>query len=405
MTTTLPTEASPAVHQIALVDLHRQYLAIKGEIDAAIARVVERANFTMGPEVEAFEESWAAYCGASHCVAVSSGTDAIYLAIRASQIHGRLKKGPVYVPDMTFAGTIEPAIRAGWEIEIIDVDSSATMDPKVVEYAADNYMRYHSFISGERPITVPVHLYGLPAAIKPQDGTVPGPVIIEDAAQAHGQTIRGHLMAFSFYPTKNLGAWGQGGAICTNNSELATILRKLRNHGEGSSRFIHEYSSGNYRMDELQAAILRAKLPHLKQWNTRRREIAAYYLDSLKDVRGLELPPVREGHVWHIFTLRHVGRLGICVSLAERGIQTSTRYPLAIHRQPFAGNAKVWLRNSLGGITMARSRDLVNLEHLTEADRWARTLFSIPCHEMMTDAEVEHVAKSVRTVVLARNAK
>ena len=329
---------------IPLVDLKAQYLSIKSEMDAAVERVLSSGNYVMDREVREFEAEWAAACGAEHCVGVSSGTDALYLALRAWLLLHPPEKGVqpvVFAPAFTFIATLEPVVRAGLGLTLKDVDLQ-TACIRTDEYCGDLFL--------------PVHLYGHPAG--PWSDKQP---VIEDAAQAHGHQLRGLAMCFSHYPTKNLGAAGQAGSIVTNDPEMAKLLRSLRAHGEAPRRFLHTQWSGNYRLDELQAAILRAKLPHLKEWNTQRRVWANYYRTLWAD-RGLDrVIPFQSDHlehVYHIMAARVPNRRRDALAryLDDQGVQTSPRYSTAMHFQPMFGDryhegdfpaAETWAREVL----------------------------------------------------------
>ena len=360
----------PAV-KVPLLDLRAQYASVRDEVDEAVARVHERGNYVMGLELEAFEAEWAAYCDAKYCAGVSSGTDAIYLALQALQE----LDGPttvVRVPSATFIGTAEPVIRAGCRLELTDVDSHGIMlrpTPRPAHAAPTS-----------ANIVLPVALYGRPVSwVNEATTSDDHDIVITDLAQAHGHQLGWAMIGcFSFYPSKNLGAAGQGGAVVTDDEEIANMVRSLRNHGEGNVRFRHERLSGNYRLDELQAAILRAKLPHLDAWNQRRREIARSYYGRLQGLPGLTMPEDVPGHVYHIFTLRCPRRDDLAAFLGERGIQTAVRYPLTLHQQP----ALAFLSHKNG--------DFLN------AEAWAAENLSLPIYETMPDEQVEYVAAAVR---------
>ncbi len=354
-----------SVIKVPLVDLLAQYLSIKEEVDSAVARVQERGLYVMGQEVEAFEEEWARYCGAKFCVAVSSGTDALYLSLKAREIFPW--KPRAWIPTRTFIATAEAAVRAGYQLLVCD----QWPRPREVGLYRSN------------DVLIPVHLYG--RRVEYPDGRsveFPGGFIdiLHDAAQAHGAiTLGEHEMGacYSFYPTKNLGAHGQAGAVVTNDPALAAKLRMMRSHGEGAVRFKHEVLSGNYRMDELQAAILRAKLPHLNAWNQRRRAIAQTYLSLLGGISELTLPPFGPSDVFHIFAVETPYRDSLAIFLKEQGIQTSVRYPYCIHQQP-----------ALQGL-------LEVVGDMGAAEAWARTNLSLPMYPELSDDQVEYVAGKV----------
>ena len=345
---------------VPLVDLPAQYAMVKDEMDLAVSRVIERGNYVMGPEVEAFEEEWALSCGARYCVATSSGTDALYLAFQASKQDVDGWSPPVVIPTYTFVATYEAAHRAGRYVYLVDVDENTGV------ISADS-TRWAKRLC----CFAPVHLHGYPADIPDEHW----PNAIEDAAQSHGQLLRGRAACHSFYPTKPLGAMGQAGAVVTDDKGLADTIRILRCHGEHDGRFHHVRLSGNYRMDELQAAVLRAKLPYVGTWTARRREIARYYNDQFTGLSGVTIPPDHPLHVWHIYPLRSVFRSNLAHYLGNRGIETAVRYPFPIHLQPCYEGAYVEFPNAEG---------------------WAEETLSLPLHESLTDGQVEHVVQAVK---------
>ncbi len=298
------------------------------ELNAAVQRVLQSGWFILGPEVEAFEAAFAAYHGVAHAVGVANGTDAIELALRAAGI------GPgdeVITVAHTAVATICAVERAGAKPVLVDIDPATyTMNPLAAEAA----------ITPRTRALLPVHLYGHPA-----DMTALADIasrhhllLVEDCAQAHGARDHGQLVgtfgqvaAYSFYPTKNLGAYGDGGAVITNDAQIAAKLRSLRNYGQ-VSRYEHVERGMNSRLDEMQAAILRVKLAHLDECNARRRELAACYNQGLKQVT---LPVEREGarHVYHLYVIRHPQRDELRDALKKHGVGTLIHYPIPVHRQ------------------------------------------------------------------------
>ena len=314
-----------------LLPLHERHAV---EVEAAVRRVLDRGWYILGPEVEAFEAAFAAYHGVAHAVGVANGTDAIELAMRAAGI------GPgdeVVTVAHTAVATVCAIERAGATPILVDIDPiTYTMDPAAAQAA----------ITPRTRALLPVHLYGhpanLPALIALADRH--GLALIEDCAQAHGARLGGKLVgtfgalgAFSFYPTKNLGAYGDGGAIITDDAGLANRLRQLRNYGQ-LERGVHRERGVNSRLDEIQAAILAAKLPHLDAHNAMRRELAGWYREALAGL-GVALP-AEDGrgldvfHAYHLFAVRHPERDRLRESLASRGIGTLVHYPVPVHRQP-----------------------------------------------------------------------
>ena len=306
-------------------------------LDEAFDRVMSSGRLILGREVEAFEQEFAAYCGVAHCVGVGNGLDALAIALMAQGI------GPgdeVIVPGHTFVASWLAVSRTGAVPVGADVEPhSCNLDPASVEAA----------ITRCTAAIMPVHLYGNPAAMDAINTVASrhGLFVLEDAAQAHGARYRsrragalGHAAGFSFYPTKNLAALGDGGAIVTNDAGLAERARRFRNYGS-STKYLHEVAGANSRLDELQAAFLRTRLPRLDEENARRRAIAAAYRERLAGIQDLGLPepdPDCE-HVYHLFVVRTRRRDALAAALAERGIATMVHYPCPPHRQPAFASA------------------------------------------------------------------
>ena len=299
-------------------------------IRAAIDRVVGSGWFVLGPEVAAFETEFAAACGAAHAVGVGTGTDAIALILRGLGI------GPgdeVITTPLSAAYTALAVMMAGARPIFADIDSERlTLDPAGVESAVTSRTR----------AILPVHLYGQPADMDALASIASkhGLALVEDACQAHLGTAAGRPLgtlgvagAFSFYPTKNLGALGDGGAIVTNDAALCARLKRLRNGGQ-SDRYHHVEFGINSRLDEMQAAILRARLPYLPDWTARRRALAAAYRSALVDARVSVLREFDPGHVYHLFVVRTAQRERLQQHLASDGIETLVHYPVPIPRQP-----------------------------------------------------------------------
>jgi dTDP-4-amino-4,6-dideoxygalactose transaminase len=318
---------------VPMVDLKAQYQRIRPEVDAAIARVIGNTSFIKGEDCTLFEKEFAAWCQAAHCVGVANGTDALILALRA---YGVGPGDEVLTVANTFIATGEAILLNGARPVFVDVDPvTFTMDPAAVEKA----------ITPRTKVILPVHLYGHPADMTPileiaRKHNLP---VLEDAAQAHGATVDGrragtlgHAACFSFYPGKNLGAYGDAGAVVSNDAEFIGRVRQIANHGGGTNKYDNVVLGTNSRLDTLQAAILRAKLPHLDLWNDERRERAAAYTQALRDVPGLTLPRERAGaqSVWHLYTVRAHDRDGLQNYLKARNIGTAVHYPRPIHLQP-----------------------------------------------------------------------
>jgi len=361
---------------VAIVDLTAQYESIREEIDAAISRVVRRGWFILGEEGRAFEEEFARYCGAGHAIGVGSGTEALHLALVAL---GAGTGREVVTAALTAVPTASAISFAGARPVLVDVDDrTATLDPAQLERA----------ITPRTAAVVPVHLYGQCADMEPIRGICGrrGVPIVEDAAQAHGATYRGRragvlgrAAAFSFYPSKNLGAYGDAGLVTTDDADLAARLRRLRNYGE-RERYYHSELGFNSRLDEIQAAVLRAKLPHLEQWNAARRRIAARYESVLAGlpIRWIEEAPGRT-HVRHLCVARVRNRDGLRSHLAALGIQTQIHYPVPIHLQEAYA--------SLGG----RAGDFPVSESI------ASEIVSLPLYPEMPEVAQDRVMEGIRT--------
>jgi dTDP-4-amino-4,6-dideoxygalactose transaminase len=355
-------------------DLGRATRDLREELSAAIARVLDSGWFVLGEEVAAFERELGALIGARHAVGVASGTDAIELALRALG----LKPGDEVV---TQANTCVPTVsgieRAGLTPVLCDVEPEAgTMDPDSLRGA----------IGPRTRAVLPVHLYGQCADMEALTGIADehGVHVVEDCAQAHGATFRGRpagtigrLGCFSFYPTKNIGALGDGGAVVTNELDLAERLRRIREYGQ-TARYVHVDYGVNSRLDEVQAAILRVKLQHLERWNQRRTEIATAYAEALEGsvVRPLARLPGRR-HVFHLFVVAAPDRDSFRAHLEQQGVKTLVHYPEPVHGYPP-------YRSLADGPV-----PLVN------AERLCREVVSLPIYPELRDIEVERVASAV----------
>ena len=316
--------------RIPLIDLKAQYKSIEPEIRRAVARVLRSGQYTLGDEVEAFEEAFARYCGARHCVALNSGTSALHLALLACGI------GPgheVITVPFTFIATCEAISYVGARPVFVDVDpDTALMDVSRVERAITRRTR----------AILPVHLYGQSVDMKPLLNIARRHrlVVIEDAAQAHGATYRGkkvgtlgNVGCFSFYPTKNLGAFGEGGAIVTNDAAIGRRIRILRHHAQPRPG-VHDRVGYNYRMEAIQAAILRVKLSHLDRWNRLRRRWAAVYREELEDTPAALLKEAEYGRMaYHLFPIFTPHRDRLQRFLTRQGISTGIHYPIPVHLQ------------------------------------------------------------------------
>jgi dTDP-4-amino-4,6-dideoxygalactose transaminase len=317
---------------IPMVDLKAQYARIKGEVDAAIARVVESTQFVRGTECAEFEKEFAEYCGVPYACGVANGTDALTISLWALGI----KEGDeVATVANTFIATGEAILINGAKPVFVDVDpDSFTMDANSLRKA----------ITPRTKAILPVHLYGHPADMTPilDLASKKGIPVIEDAAQAHGAEYAGKRAGghgiggcFSFYPGKNLGAYGDAGAVVSTDEGFITRVRRIANHGGGKNKYDNIVPGTNSRLDTIQAAILRVKLRHLDRWNEERRERVIAYHRGLDGIKSILLPKERPGakSAWHLYTLRARDRDGLADHLKSKGIGTAIHYPKALHLQ------------------------------------------------------------------------
>lgn len=360
--------------EIPFVDLPAQHAAISAEIDEAVSRVMRDADFILGREVDLFEREFAAFCQADYGVGVDSGTSAIELALRAHAI------GPgdeVITVANSFIATAFAISSTGATPVLVDADPRTyTIDANLIERA----------VSSRTKAIVPVHLYGHPSDMDPilDIARRRGLVVIEDACQAHGARYKGrrvgslgHAAAFSFYPTKNLGACGDGGLVVTSDLEVADAVRRLRNYGQ-RRKYHHDVRGFNCRLDTLQAAILRVKLKHLEVWNAARRQRARLYGEGLA---GCPVAlPEEAGYaqsVYHLYVIRAEDRDGLAARLSDRGIATGIHYPVPIPLQP-------------------AYRDLGYREgDFPVSDRYARQILSLPMCAELTPEQVGYVAETL----------
>jgi dTDP-4-amino-4,6-dideoxygalactose transaminase len=316
-----------------MVDLGAQYRRIKPAVDAAIARVVESGHFVKGEDCGLFESEFAAWCGVGHAAGVANGTDALTLAIKAFGVGA---EDEVITVSNTFIATGEAILLNAARPVFIDVDPvTFTMDPALLEAA----------ITPQTKLILPVHLYGHPADMAAIMGVAArhGIPVLEDAAQAHGAEIDGrragalgHAACFSFYPGKNLGAYGDAGMVVSGDRDFISRVRQLANHGAGTNKYDNLVAGTNSRLDTLQAAVLRVKLAHLDQWNRERRERVAAYTRALSGAPSVGLPAEATGmkSAWHLYTIRVPARDALQEHLAGQGIATAVHYPRPIHLQP-----------------------------------------------------------------------
>lgn len=363
--------------QVPLVDLSHQQLQINDAIREGFNRVIAESSFIMGPQVGEFEDAWANYCGVKYAIGVGNGTDAIELALRSIGV------GPgdeVIVPANTFVATAGAALRAGANLVLADCNEDFLLDSG--EVAAKLTSRTKAVIG--------VHLFGQAAAMEDIGSSVPpGVALIEDMAQAQGARrfgVRagglGHVAATSFYPGKNLGAYGDAGAVMTNSDVVATRLRELRNHG-GKARYEHLDIGFNSRLDTLQAVVLNAKLRLLDQWNQQRVDAAARYDDLLRDVDGVVLPRCIPGndHVFHLYVVRVPERDRVVHELNRGGIGAGIHYPSPVHLLP----AYAFLGHRKGSFPVAEAL--------------SRDILSLPLYPGITPSQQEIVADALRSAL------
>jgi dTDP-4-amino-4,6-dideoxygalactose transaminase len=376
--TRIAAKAGPAVPFLDLVSPHR---ALEERLVEVFRRALRGGQFVGGPEVEGFEREFAAYCEAAECVAVNSGTDALRFAYMALGVR---PGDEVITVSHTFIATTEAITQAGGTIRFVDIDErSMTMDPAAVRAAI-----------GPRTVgLVPVHLYGQPADMDPllQLAQRHGLWVVEDAAQAHGARYAGRrvgtlgrLGCFSFYPGKNLGSLGEGGAVTSGGRETALLqaVRRLREHGQ-SSKYIHDTEGYNGRLHTLQAAFLRIKLGQLDAWNAARQRVARWYAAALAGVPDVVLPEVASyaEHVFHLYVIRTPAREALRQHLAEEGIGTGLHYPRPLHLQ----QAYAALGYREGSLPMT--------------ERAAAQCLSLPMFPELTEAQVDRVADAIRRYI------
>ncbi len=360
---------------IPYLDLRAQYHSIQGEVDAAVSRVLESGHYILGEEVAAFEEAFAAYCGTRYAAAVNTGTSALHLALLAAGI------GPgdeVITTPLTFVATVAAILYTGAKPVFADVDpKTLNIEPRKARAA----------VTSRTKALVPVHLHGKPADMEgllriAEENQIK---VIEDAAQAHGAEINakrvgglGWAGCFSFYPGKNLGAYGEGGAVVTNQPEVDKKVRLLRDWG-AEKRYHHDFKGFNYRMDAFQGSILRVKLKYLEKWTEARRALALRYDEKLKGA-PLQIPRTPGGarHVYHAYAVLVEERERLQKHLSDKGVQTNIHYPIPVHLQ------KAYEDLGYKGGDFPAAEDA------------CRKLLSLPLYPEMTTAQVDEVAEAVR---------
>ena len=360
---------------IPFVDLQTQYRTLKPEIDAAVLKVLENAQFILGPAVAAFESDFARFCGTTEAVGVNSGTSALHLALLAAGVQ---PGDEVITVPYTFVATVSAIEYANAKPVFVDVEPGYwTMDPAQIERA----------ITPRTKAILPVHLYGQPADMDPivEIARRHGLAVIEDACQAHGSEYKGRrcgslgdIGCFSFYPGKNLGAYGEGGAVVTNDAAVARKIRLLRAWGE-EVRYEHKLRAFNYRMDGIQGAVLGVKLKYLEGWTEARRSRAAEYARQLAGTSA-RLPVERPGvrHVYHVYVVELPDRDAWRARLTDAGVQTGIHYPIPVHLQPAYRD----LGYEAGAFPVAESA--------------SRVVLSLPMFPELTDAQIAEVAAVLR---------
>ena len=366
---------------VPFLDLGRLHQSIREPLDAAYRRVVDSGWFIMGPELEAFETEFAQYCEVKHCIGVGNGLEAIHLLLRAYEI------GPgdeVIVPSNTFIATWLAVTECG--------ATPVPVEPNIDTHNIDPALIANAITERTRAI-IPVHLYGQPADMDPINAlaTKHGLVVIEDAAQAQGARYKGrrtgslgHAAATSFYPGKNLGALGDGGAVLTNDDAIAEKIKQLRNYGS-KVKYQHDLLGYNSRLDEMQAAFLRVKLAVLDEWNARRREIADQYSRLLEgaDIKLPHVPEIAEP-VWHLYVIRCKQRDALKKHLEQQGVSTVIHYPIPPHQQVCYQNSQEY--------------------HLPSAEVLAGEVLSLPMSPVMQVDEVQHVASAIQDFIRIKGA-
>ena len=363
--------------RVPFLSLQHIYNELQSELDAAYKRVMESGWYILGKELQTFETSFANFCGASHCIGVSNGLDALRLILQGYGIgHG----DEVIVPAHTFIATWISVSQTHATPVPVDVNlESFNIDTNAIESA----------ITPHTKAIVAVHLYGQPADMHKLRMIASNHSIrlIEDAAQAHGAMYKGikvgalgDAAAFSFYPGKNLGAFGDAGAVTTNDSVLASKIRLLRNYGS-IEKYKHEEVGGNCRLDEIQAAFLNVKLAKLNDWTNQRRKIATTYNEMLSDIPYIKIPKIKDGHVWHLYVIRHQQRDKIQTELKKNGIETLIHYPIPPYRSAAYSNQRSYNKQ------------------FSQSDEISQTCLSIPIGPHLCSQQINYVAESLQKLM------
>ena len=363
---------------IKLVDLKRQYLSLRKEVNTAIKNVLNKTDFILGEEVKKFEEEFANFCHVSHCVGVASGTDALYLSLLACEV-GRGDE--VIIPVNTFISTAFAVSRVGAKPVFVDIDSKTyNIDIKKIEHT----------ITKKTKAIIPVHLYGQPVDMTPilKLAQKYNLRVIEDACQAHGAVYKskvvggiGHIAAFSFYPGKNLGAYGDGGGITTNNKVWADRIKMMRDYGQ-KNKYKHIEKGTNSRLDTIQAAVLRVKLRYLNKWNDQRAQNARLYFKYLKSIENIVLPVSlkKVKHVYHLFVIRVDRNLRdeLLQYLKQCNISAGVHYPFPIHLQP----AYKELKLKKGSFPIS--------------EEFSSQIISLPIFPELKESEIRYICKNIK---------
>jgi dTDP-4-amino-4,6-dideoxygalactose transaminase len=360
---------------IGIIDLKKEYKLINNEVNQAIKKVLNNGFFILGKEVESFETEFAKYLGVKYATGVNSGSDALYLALKALNIR---QGDEVITVSHTFISTVDAITRNGATPIFVDISAES--------YCID-VSQIENKITKRTKVIIPVHLYGCPADMNPIMDIAQkyNLYVVEDACQAHGAEYKnkkvgsfGHLGCFSFYPTKNLGTYGDGGMVVTNDEEIDRKLKMLRNYGQ-SQKYYSDFIGVNSRLDEIQAAILRVKLKHLDEWNTRRRELAQIYNNLLKDTKLIITPASDKNikHVYYLYVIRSKNRDGLKQHLWDCGIQTLVHYPIPVHRQ----NAYASFGNEV---------------HLPLTEKICGQVLSLPMSSTISVDDIRNITKAIK---------
>ncbi len=362
---------------VPFIDLRAQFATIRGDVMSGIEKVIGNTSFILGPDVAELEKSFAAFCECTHAIGVASGLDAIKLALRSLNI------GPgdeVITAANTFIATTLAVSSVGATPVLVDIDPRYyNIDPAKIEAA----------ITPRTKVILPVHLYGQPADMDPilEIAKKHKLWVVEDAAQAHGARYKGSrvgsfgiLAAFSLYPGKNLGAYGDGGLITTNDDRLAEVIQSMHNYGS-KVKYYHDTLGENSRLDSIQAAVVKAKLPHLDRWNEARRRVAARYTEKLRGIPGVVTPTILPGvePVFHLYVIRVPNRDGLMEHLKQKGVGAIIHYPIPIHLQK-AYASRGWRKGDFP---------------ITE--EYAGQILSLPMYAEITEEQVDYVVEQIRS--------